>query len=160
MLVKSKMARDHIEHLNKKFNILQKYRMNLNLLKCAFGVELGKFLRFMVTQRGIETNPEKINALLEMGSPRKPKEVMSLASRMTALSHFVLRATDCCTPFFDVLKGSKKFEWKEKCEQAFLALKEHLGRLPLLSKPTEGEKLYLYLVVSKEAVSATLVREE
>ena len=48
----------------------------------------------------------------------------------------------------------------DKYEQAFLALKEHLGRLSLLSKPIEWEKLYLYLVVSKEAVSAALVREE
>ena len=59
-----------------------------------------------------------------------------------------------------MLKGSKKFEWMEKREQAFLALKEHLGRSLLLSKPIKWEKLYLYVVVSKETVSATLVREE
>ena len=59
-----------------------------------------------------------------------------------------------------MLKGSKKFEWTDKYEQAFLPLKEHLGRSLLLSKPIEGEKLYLYLVVSEEAVSATLVKEE
>ena len=59
-----------------------------------------------------------------------------------------------------MLKGSKKFEWTNKCKQAFLALKEHLGLLPLLSNPIKGEKLYLYLVVSEEAVSADLVREE
>ena len=59
-----------------------------------------------------------------------------------------------------MLKGSKKFEWIEKCEQAFLALKEHLGRPPLLSKPIVGEKLYIYLVISEEAVNAALVREE
>ena len=59
-----------------------------------------------------------------------------------------------------MLKGSKKFEWIDKCEQAFLAFKEHLGPLLLLSKPIEGEKLYLYLTISEEAVNATLVREE
>ena len=59
-----------------------------------------------------------------------------------------------------MLKGSKKFEWMDKCEQVFLALKEYLGCPSLLSKPIEREKLYLYLVVSEEAVSAALVREE
>ena len=59
-----------------------------------------------------------------------------------------------------MLKGSKKFEWTKKSVQAFMALKEHLGCLLLLSKPIEGEKLYLYLTISKEAVSAALVREE
>ena len=59
-----------------------------------------------------------------------------------------------------MLKGSKKFEWTKNCEEAFKALKEHLGHPPLLSKPIEGEKLYLYLVVSEDAVSAALVIEE
>ena len=59
-----------------------------------------------------------------------------------------------------MLKGSKMFEWTNKCKKAFLALKEHLGCLLLLSKPIEEEKLYRYLVVSKEAVNTALVREE
>ena len=85
---------------------------------------------------------------------------MSLAGRVAALSCFVSRATDRCAPFFDVLKGSKKFKWTNKCKQAFLTLKEHLRCLPLLSKPIEGEKLYLYLVLYEEAFSTSLVREE
>ena len=85
---------------------------------------------------------------------------MSLARRVAALTRFASHVTDHYAPFFDVLKGSKKFEWINKCEQAFQALKEHLGRPPLLSKPIDGEKLYLYLIVSQEAVSVALVREE
>ena len=69
------------------FNILQKYRMKLNPLKYVFRVGSAKFLGFMVNQHGIEANPEKINVFLEMSSPRKPKEVMSLAGRVAALSH-------------------------------------------------------------------------
>ena len=134
--------------------------MKLNPLKCAFGVGLGKFLGFMVNQRGIEANPRKIKVLLERNSPKKPKEVMSLASRVAVLSRFVSRAIDHYTPFFNVLKGSKKFEWTDKYNHSFQALKEHLERPPLLSKPIDGEKLYLYLAVSKAAVSAALVREE
>ena len=98
----------------------------MNPLKCAFGVGSGKFLGFMVNQLGIETNPEKIKALLEMSSPKKAKEVMSLAGRVVALSQFMLQATDRCAPFFDVLKGSKRFEYIDKYEQAFQALKEPL----------------------------------
>ena len=95
-----------------------------------------------------------------MSSPKKHKEVMSLVGKMAALRRFMSRATYHCEPIFDVLKGSKKFEWIEKCEQAFKAIKEHLGHLPLLSKPIEGENPYLYLIVSEEAVSAALVRKE
>ena len=114
----------------------------------------------MVNQGGIEANPEKTNALLKISSPRKPKEVINLTGRVPILSYFVSLATDHCAPFFNVLKGSKKFKWRDKCEQAFLALKECLGRPLLLSKPIEGEKLYLYLTMSDEAVSAASVKEE
>ena len=93
--------------------------MKLNPLKCTFGVRSGKFLGFMVNQRGIEASTEKIRVLLEMSSPKKPKEVMSLTGRVAALSRFISQATDHCVPFFDMLKGSKRFEWIDKCKQAF-----------------------------------------
>ena len=83
--------------------------MKLNPLKCAFGVRTDKFLGFMVNKHEIEVNPEKINTFLEMNSLRKPKEVMSLASRVDALSRFMSQATDRCAPFFHVLKGSIEF---------------------------------------------------
>ena len=58
-------------------------------------------------------NLEKIRAFLEMSSPKKTKEVISLVGRVAALSRFMSRETDCCAPFFDVLKGSKRFEWTD-----------------------------------------------
>ena len=63
--------------------------MKLNPLKCAFEVGSRKFLNFMVNQRGIEANPENIKALLDMSSPRNPKEEMSLADKVAALSRFI-----------------------------------------------------------------------
>ena len=119
MLVKSKLVGDHIQDLDQMFKVLHRYQMKLNPLKYAFGVTLGKFLGFMVNQRGIEANLEKILALLEMQSPRKPKEVQSVVGWVAALSRFVSQVTDKCLPFFDALKGGKKFEWIEKCELAF-----------------------------------------
>ena len=59
-----------------------------------------------------------------------------------------------------MLKGSKRFKWTDRCEQAFEALKEHLELLLLLSKLIDGKKLCLYLAVSKEVVSVAMVREE
>ena len=70
MLVKSKEAQDHIQHLAEMFDILRKYRMKLNPQKCVFGVESGKFLGFMVNHRGIEANPTKFKALLDMKAPQ------------------------------------------------------------------------------------------
>ena len=79
---------------------------------------------------------------------------------MATLSRFISRATDKCLPFFDSLKGNKKFLWDDKCEQAFRLLKEYLSKPSLLSKPVEGEPLYLYQAIMEYAISGALVREE
>ena len=132
--------------------------MKLNLGKCAFGVTAGKFLGFMVSQRGIEANPNKIRAIVEMAPPRNVKEVQSLNEKIAVLNKFVSRATDKCLPFFRTLK--KSFEWTIKCQQAFEDLKSYLSSHTSLSPSQLGEELFLYLVVSLAAVNAALVKEE
>ena len=119
MLVKSKVASDHVAHLIDTFKILRAYCMKLKPLKCTFGVAFKKFLGFMVNQRGIEANPVKVQALIDMRSPSKTKEVQSLIERVATLNRFISKVTDKCLPFFDSLKGNKMFLWNDKCEQAF-----------------------------------------
>ena len=63
MLVKSHLSQSHVEDLGEAFTTLHRYWMKLNPAKCTFGVTSSKFLRFMVSARGIEANPEKIQAL-------------------------------------------------------------------------------------------------
>ena len=70
MLVKSKKAIDHSTDLEEMFQILREYKMKLNPTKCAFGVSFGKFPGFIVNNRGIEVNPNKIQALINMRSPQ------------------------------------------------------------------------------------------
>lgn len=60
MLVKSKIAIDHVEHLKQAFDVLRKYGMKLNPSKCSFGVSAGQFLGYVVTQRGIEASPDQV----------------------------------------------------------------------------------------------------
>uniref|UniRef100_A0A2N9GRS6 Uncharacterized protein n=1 Tax=Fagus sylvatica TaxID=28930 RepID=A0A2N9GRS6_FAGSY len=158
MLVKSKENEDHLKDLKETFQALRTYNMKLNPEKCAFGVSSGKFLGFMVSQRGIEANPDKIKAILEMSPPTTVKEVQSLTGKAAALNRFVSRSTDKCLPFFKVLR--KAFQWTEECQRAFEELKVYLSSPPLLSPSKTGEELYLYLAISSSAVSSALIREE
>ena len=93
MLVKSLDEGKHLDDLQETFDTLRRYNMKLNPRKCAFGVASRKFLGFMVSHRGIEANPEKIKAILDMKSPQNIKEVQSLTGRVTALNRFVSKAT-------------------------------------------------------------------
>ncbi|KAI3470508.1 hypothetical protein Pfo_027171 [Paulownia fortunei] len=75
MLVKSKLASNHMSDLEECFNILRTYQMKLNPTKYTFGVRGGKFWGYMISQRGIEANPEKIDAILNMPPPRHIKHL-------------------------------------------------------------------------------------
>ena len=104
MLVKSKEELAHLDDLKETFATLKAYQIRLNPNKCVFGVASGKFLGFMVSQRGIEANSEKVRAIIDMTSPRTVKEVQKLIGRIVALNRFISRATDKCLPFFKTLK--------------------------------------------------------
>ena len=102
-----------MEDPRETFDTLCSYNMKLNPGKCIFRVTAGKFLGFIVSQRGIEANPDKIQAITEMAPLRNVKEVQSINGKIAALNRFVSRATNKCLPFFRMLKRS--FEWTSKC---------------------------------------------
>ncbi|KAJ8477085.1 hypothetical protein OPV22_020812 [Ensete ventricosum] len=157
MIVKSRHAETHLSDLEETFRTLRKYRMRLNPTKCTFGITAGKFLGFIVHQRGIDANPDKIKAIQEMQSPKTVKEVQRLAGRIAAMSRFISRAGDKSSVFLRALKSAKDFKWTPECEEAFHQLKSHLENLPQLASVKDGEPLGLYLAASNLAVSSVLV---
>ena len=115
MLVKSVKAELHITHLAEAFQVLKSYNMKLNPAKFPFEVSTEKFLGFIVNSRGIEANPDKIKAMLDMLPPSNIKGVQRLTGRIAALCRFVSKASDKCQPFFQVLK--RAFQWDAHCER-------------------------------------------
>ncbi|KAM2904671.1 hypothetical protein COP2_004360 [Malus domestica] len=159
MLVKSKHADQHITNLSETFTILKRYQMRLNPNKCAFGVGSGKFLDFMISQRDIEANPKKIEAILNIKEPVTSKNIESLTGKVAALTRFISKVTDRCAPFFKALKGSRKYiTWTDEYAEAFKNLKDYMSKAPLLSKPEVGDTLIIYLSVSASAVSSVLIQ--
>jgi hypothetical protein len=93
-----------INDLAKTFDNLNRYKLKLNLIKCSFGVSVGQLLGFLVLARGIEANPEKIQAILTMGKPTKLHDVQKLAGCVMALSQFVARLGEKALPFYVLMK--------------------------------------------------------
>ena len=89
MLVKSKEEDHHLNDLKETFKTLCLCGMKFNPSKCVFGVSSGKFLGFMISQQGVEANPDKIQAILEMNPLKNVKEVQSLNRRVATLNRFV-----------------------------------------------------------------------
>ncbi|CAL9005076.1 unnamed protein product [Prunus brigantina] len=160
MLVKAPKRANHIENLAEAFSLLRKYNMKLNQNKCTFGVSSGRFLGYLVTQRGIGAHLNQIKAILNMKSPATTKEIQSLTGRAATLNRFLSRSTDKCRPFFKALKKGHKDKWDDECEVAFQNLKTYLTSPLLLSKPIPGKDLYIYLAVYDSAVNSALIRKE
>ena len=157
MVIKTKEG-THAKDLAETFENLRAHQMKLNPSKCVFGVTAGKFLGFMVSERGIEANPEKIQALVDMKEPTTVKEMQRLNGRVAALGRFIAKSAERSLPFFKALRGAQDFVWTEECAKAFGELKEYLGRAPLLSSPVQGDTLHVYLSVSDTATAAVLTR--
>jgi len=141
MVVTSHEKGQHTADLEELFATISKYRLKLNPKKCVFGVEAGKFLGFMLTERGIEANPDKCATIIAMRSPTSVKEVLQLTGRMTALSRFVSTRGEKGHPYFQCLKRNSRFAWTDECEATFLKLKEYLATPPVLCKPQVGAPL-------------------
>ena len=158
MVVKSKVASEHMEDLTNIFKVLRKHKLRLNASKCSFGVDSRKFLSYMVTHKGIEVNPDQIKAINDLQAPRNPKEVQKLTGMTAALNQFISRSANRYRPFFLLLHKWKGFKWTEECAVAFQQLKEYLSRPPIMSNPKVDEVLFAYLTIASYAVSFVLIR--
>jgi len=135
IVVKSDSCKQYVADLKEVLQALRQHRMRLNPDKCAFGVEGGKFLSFMLTHRGIKANPEKCKAISEMRSPNSIKEIQRLIGRLTALSRFVPKLAEKTRLIVQLLKKASRFEWSTEYEEIFLQLKTFLSSPPVIQKP-------------------------
>ena len=108
------------------FEVLRQHKLRLNAEKCTFGVGASKFLGYLITGRGIEVNPDQIEAVKRLKPLSNPKEVQMLTRMLAALNRFISKFVDRCRPFYQLLRRWKGFQRDEECEKAFQDLKEYL----------------------------------
>ena len=157
--VMSKKRGDLIADLTETFANLRKYNMKLNPTKCVFGVPAGKLLGFIVSERGIEVNPEKITAIQNIQRPTCLRDIQRLTGSAAAVSRFISRLGDKALPLYKLLKKSDKFVWTEEAESALAKLKDTLTHAPVLAAPREKEPLLLYVAATDLVISAVVVVE-
>jgi hypothetical protein len=126
----------------------------------CFGVKKGKFLAYLVSTKGIEANPSKIEAILRMEPPSTKKGAQRLAGRLASLNRFISRLAERNLTFFEILKSAEVFQWGLAQQKAFEELKQYLIDLTTLTPPSPGAPLLLYVAASHSAVGAALVQEK
>jgi hypothetical protein len=159
IVVKSKKADNLIDDLRIAFECLRAKNIKLNPEKCVFGVPRGMLLGYIVSQRGIEPNPEKVTAIMKMGPIHDLKGVQKITGCLAALSRFISRLGEKALPLYRLLKKSEHFTWTVEAEEALAKLKGMLTSPPVLVPPKPAEPLLLYVAATTQVVSAAIVVE-
>lgn len=114
---------------------------------------------FYLTERRIEANPDKYEAIVQMSAPTLKKEVQKLNEMLTVINRFILKFSQHTFPFYRLLRKNSKFECTPECKRALKSLKKVLVTSLVPTRPLPEKILYLYLVIFEEAVSSVLIRE-
>ena len=141
IVVKMAQACDLIVNLAATFANLRRFNIKLNPEKCVFGVPKGKLLGYIVSEHGIEANPEKIVAISNMGPIRNVKGIQRFTGCLAALRRFISRLGERGMPLYKLLKKTDSFVWTEEAQQALESLKTSLTSAPILVAPKQGEPL-------------------
>ena len=120
---------------------------------------VGKLLGFLVSNRGIEANPEKIKAITTLAKPACINDVQRLAGRIAALSRFISRLGEKAIPLYQMMKKTDNFIWSDTANAASEDLKRQLAEPPVLAAPIDKEPLLLYVAANARAISIAIVVE-
>uniref|UniRef100_A0A2N9I9T1 Reverse transcriptase domain-containing protein n=1 Tax=Fagus sylvatica TaxID=28930 RepID=A0A2N9I9T1_FAGSY len=152
IVVKSKKREDHLGILRKVFDRCRLYKLKMNPLKCAFGVSAGKFLGFLVHNRGIDVDPAKASAIATMKAPTSHKALKSFLGRLSYIRRFIPGLAAVTAVFAPLMKKGVPFIWSTACQQAFEKIQQIMTKLPTVCAPVPGKPLRLYLASNSEAI--------
>ena len=159
VVIKTRHVESLIDDLRLTFDNLRTYDIKLNPEKYVFSVPAGKLLGFIVSSRGIEANPTKIQALSQLVTPTDLKQVQNLAGCVAALSRFISRLGEKVVPLYRLLRRTDHFEWTDAATAGLEEINALLARNPILAASNVGEPMLLYIAATHQVVSAVLIVE-
>ncbi|WRX22815.1 Reverse transcriptase domain - like 10 [Theobroma cacao] len=156
MIVKVHKTEDHETNLERLFKRLRKFQLRLNLTKCTFGVTSGRLLGFIVSERGIEVDPDKVQAIRDLSPPKTQKEVRGFLEKLNYIARFISQLTLKCDPILKLLHKHNPGAWNEECQVAFDKVKEYLLSPPVLVPLVVRRPLFLYLTINEGSIGCVL----
>lgn len=161
VVIKSTNQADHAKGLKKAFSRMKQHQLKMNLRKCAFGVQAGNFLGFLVHQRGIEIDKNKTKAIMDFLSPKTKKQLQSLLGKINFLRRFIANLSGKLQPPSPILriKEDAEFQWLKEHHKAFDEIKTYLASPPVLMPPKKGKHLKLYIFATNHSLGSLLAQD-
>lgn len=156
MISKSQTEEENLVNLEKLFARLRKFKLRQNPSKCIFRIRSNKLLGFIISQQGIEVDPEKVKAIQAMPEPKIEKEVCGFLGRLNYIARFISHLMATCEPIFNLLRKDQAVVWNENCQNAFEKIKEYLQEPMILMPLVPDRPLIMYLTVLEESMGCVL----
>ena len=159
ILVYSKDAQEHEQHLKIVLQMLREKNLYVKLSKCDFWLKEVSFLSHIVSAKGIKVDPTKIEVVVNWKPPRNVTEVRSFLGLAGYYRRFVRGFFVVASSLTKLLRKGIKFEWIDKCQNSFEQLKGMLVEAPILTQPTSGKEYTLYSDASGIGLGCVLIQD-
>ncbi|XP_038973019.1 uncharacterized protein LOC120105044 [Phoenix dactylifera] len=159
ILIYSRSWEEHLTHVRKVFELLEKYQLRLNQKKCEFGKRTLVYLGFVVGEEELRVDPDKVKAIRDWPRPRSITEVRSFMGACQYLRKFIRNFSILASSLHALTKANQKFEWTSKHEDTFLLLKRKISEAPVLALPNLQRPFELEADASGYAMGAVLLQE-
>eukprot|EP00833_Pecoramyces_ruminatium_P012026 jgi/Orpsp1_1/1186058/evm.model.c7180000096669.1 len=156
ILVFSKDLEEHHKHVRMVLEKLIENNLYAKLEKCEFDKDKVEFLGYVISGKGVETDPKKIKSIVEWPTPICVKDVQRFVGLCNYYRRFVENFAQVAKPLHNLMKKNIKFVWNDKCEQSFQELKKRLSSPPILLHPDPQKPYILECDASNFAIGSIL----
>ena len=156
IIVFSRMAEDHLDHLEKVFTALQQAELKIKASKCEFFKSHVCYLGFLIGESGIRCNKSKVEAINKITTPTSIEEVRHFNGMCSYYWKFIPHFSDITKCFNNMTKKGAVFKWTNECDNAFKLLKEKLMEEPMLINPEVNKDYVIHCDASKFSYSGIL----
>jgi len=155
ILVYNRNMEEHLRHLEQVFSLMKQNELYAKLSKCSFGITKVEYLGYLISGKGVETDPKKIEIIANWLEPQSQKDVRSFLGLTRYYRRFIRGYTATCRTLTNLLKKDE-FEWNWETAQAFQALKVALMTTPVLSLPDVELQFEIEIDASNFRIGAVL----
>jgi hypothetical protein len=159
ILVYSKNEDEHTEHLHIVLQRLRDHRLYAKLSKCEFWLREIKLLGHTISQDGISIDPEKVQEVMDWKPPTTVRQIQSFLGLAGYYQRFIPDYSRIAKPMTELLKKGVKYDWSQKCEDAFHTLRQHLTTAPVLAQPDNTKPFEVYCDASGTGLGCVLVQD-
>jgi hypothetical protein len=159
ILVYSRNEQEHTMHLHTVLQRLRDHHLYAKLSKCDFLLREIKFLGHTISQDGISVDPEKVQEVMDWKPPTTVRQIWSFLGLAGYYRRFIPDFSRIAKPMTELLKKGVKYEWSQKCEDAFHAVRQYLTITPMLAQPDNTKSFDVYCDASGSGLGCVLMQD-